>query len=430
MTTFERFERDIPELMTDLAPARVPDYFDSMLRETARHRQRPAWSYLERWLPMGVLARTAPVRPFSWRPILILALIGALIAAGFALYVGSRQAPLPPPFGVAGNGVLMFRDLDGSVRSIDPSTMTQATIAAASDGLGDPVPSRNGRRIAFVPSSVNASSIIISGIDGSQRSVLGGEYRDIEMVDWSPDDAHIAIVANNDGLKAITIAATDGSSAKTLSLERDVWKSRYLPDGRLAFIAAEQPGQLCPASDPTSAPCALFVVNPDGTGLKRLQSAADFQGLGVDPSADGTKLVYVEWASGAPGRLHVVDLGSGGDRLLPVEGFPAEYNINRAWFSPDGTSILFDLFEAEGDHWAVVPADGGPFVRIGPEWPGDTPEASWAPDGRSVLARYPTSSPASELWFLDATGNGVDQRLEVDIPSMPAWQRVATQRGT
>ena len=28
MTTFERFERAIPELMTELSPARVPDYFD------------------------------------------------------------------------------------------------------------------------------------------------------------------------------------------------------------------------------------------------------------------------------------------------------------------------------------------------------------------------------------------------------------------
>src|SRR6188508_2102584 len=52
MTTFERFERSIPELMTELAPARVPDYFDDMLRETASHGQRPAWSFPERCLPM------------------------------------------------------------------------------------------------------------------------------------------------------------------------------------------------------------------------------------------------------------------------------------------------------------------------------------------------------------------------------------------
>ena len=58
MTAFDRFERAIPELMTELAPSHVPDYFDDLLQQTARTRQRPAWSALERWLPMDVaLAR-------------------------------------------------------------------------------------------------------------------------------------------------------------------------------------------------------------------------------------------------------------------------------------------------------------------------------------------------------------------------------------
>ena len=43
MTAFDRIEPRIPELMDELAPAQVPDYFDDMLRQTARTRQRPAW---------------------------------------------------------------------------------------------------------------------------------------------------------------------------------------------------------------------------------------------------------------------------------------------------------------------------------------------------------------------------------------------------
>ncbi len=54
---FDRFEREIPDLMEELAPTRRPDYFDEMLRATAAARQRPAWSSLERWLPMGEIAR-------------------------------------------------------------------------------------------------------------------------------------------------------------------------------------------------------------------------------------------------------------------------------------------------------------------------------------------------------------------------------------
>ena len=60
MTAFDRVERHLPELIDELAAAGVPDYFDDMLRTTTQARQRPAWSTLERWLPMGVIARPAP----------------------------------------------------------------------------------------------------------------------------------------------------------------------------------------------------------------------------------------------------------------------------------------------------------------------------------------------------------------------------------
>jgi hypothetical protein len=102
MTTFDRFERSIPELMTELAPARVPEYLDDMLRQTAGATQRPAWSFPERWLPVEITARPLSMRSFPWRPVLVLALVVALIAAGLALYAGSQNR-VPTPFGPAGN---------------------------------------------------------------------------------------------------------------------------------------------------------------------------------------------------------------------------------------------------------------------------------------------------------------------------------------
>ncbi len=62
MTTFDRIEPRLPELIDELAAASVPDYFDDLLRATAGAKQRPAWSSLERWLPMGVIARPRPRR--------------------------------------------------------------------------------------------------------------------------------------------------------------------------------------------------------------------------------------------------------------------------------------------------------------------------------------------------------------------------------
>jgi Tol biopolymer transport system component len=429
MSTFDRFEREIPELMTELAPARIPDYVDDMLRQTATHRQRPAWSYPERWLPVEITARPLAMRSLPWRPLAILALIVLVVAAGVMAYVGS-QTRLPPPFGVAGNGLLLYRDADGAIVSVDPTTGSRATVVPASGSLGDPEVSRDGRRIAVVRfGETRPGQIFVAGIDGSKRIALAGEYREIDAVDWSPDDTHLAIVSNVAGLQTITVAATDGSASRSLSLDRQVAEIEYLPDGRLALMAADRPGDICPADDPTRSPCALFVVNPDGTGLDRLIAADAFHGINtISPAPDGTTILWVEWKTGAEGRLHRFDLTTRTDRRIADDAFQTPYSINRAWFSPDGRSILFDLFETDGDHWAVIPTVGGSPVRIGQKWPRNGPEAAWSPDGRSVIARYPTSDTSGELWLLDGTGGGGDRRLEVEVPYLPIWQRIAPGR--
>ena len=90
MTAFDRIERRLPELIDELASAGVPDYFDDMLQQTAQARQRPAWSSLERWLPMGVIARPLPIRPIPWRLIAVAAILVLLVAATL-VYVGSRR---------------------------------------------------------------------------------------------------------------------------------------------------------------------------------------------------------------------------------------------------------------------------------------------------------------------------------------------------
>ena len=60
MSAFDRsgrLQQELPDLLTDIAAPQVPDYADDLLARTAVTRQRPRWTFLERWLPMGVIAR-------------------------------------------------------------------------------------------------------------------------------------------------------------------------------------------------------------------------------------------------------------------------------------------------------------------------------------------------------------------------------------
>ena len=61
MMPTDRFERQLPALLEDLAEPRTPDYLDDLLWQTAHTSQRPAWTFLERWLPMADIATTARV---------------------------------------------------------------------------------------------------------------------------------------------------------------------------------------------------------------------------------------------------------------------------------------------------------------------------------------------------------------------------------
>src|SRR5215210_4070049 len=98
MTMPDRLERRLPELLEDLAAPHVPEYFSDTLAQTARTPQRPAWTSLERWLPVDIAARAPTGVPrFPYRTILLIALVATLVAAA-ALVAGSRLVRTPNPF--------------------------------------------------------------------------------------------------------------------------------------------------------------------------------------------------------------------------------------------------------------------------------------------------------------------------------------------
>jgi virginiamycin B lyase len=138
MTAFDRLEARIPELMDELAPARVPDYFDDMLRQTAGTRQRRAWLSIERWVPVGVIARSAPVRQIPWRLIAIAAVVVLAAAAALVLIAGSWRRTPPAPFGPVSRvqaGELVsprwFAADDTSLWVHEPTSMVRVDLATS-----------------------------------------------------------------------------------------------------------------------------------------------------------------------------------------------------------------------------------------------------------------------------------------------------------
>ena len=125
MSTTDRVERDITAWFGETAAPATPDYTDDILRQTARSRQRPRWTFSERWLPMSVITfGRVNLRPVPWRTVGLLAVLGLLLAVAAALYVGSQPQRLPPPFGAAANGLVAYSK-DGDIFTVDPSLASE-----------------------------------------------------------------------------------------------------------------------------------------------------------------------------------------------------------------------------------------------------------------------------------------------------------------
>ena len=114
MTTNDVFGRNLSTWLHEDAEHHVPDHLAEVLQRTAATRQRPAWSSLERWLPMDTTLRPRMVMlPRASRLLLVAALLVALAAVAI-IAIGSWQSRLPDPFGLARNG-LIVTSRDGDI---------------------------------------------------------------------------------------------------------------------------------------------------------------------------------------------------------------------------------------------------------------------------------------------------------------------------
>src|SRR4051812_26563303 len=91
MNRTDRFDDLISDWLHADAEHRVPEHLDAVLRRTRTERQHPAWSSLQRWFPMDMVATG---RGTNLRPIAALLVIGTVIAAVLGVaYVASQPKP-------------------------------------------------------------------------------------------------------------------------------------------------------------------------------------------------------------------------------------------------------------------------------------------------------------------------------------------------
>ena len=380
------------------AAHRVPDHLDAVLRRTRSERQRPAWSSLERWLPMQTTLRLTPVPRIAW----LLALVVLTIAlVGATLLVASRPR-LPQPFGPARNGAIVSSH-DGDIYALDPVTHAPRLLVGGDPLDFGPSYSRDGTKLMFLrspasPTATSGLTLMIANSDGTGVHAASPEVQGLDWVDWSPDSRQVAFLSRpaGNGPGRINIVNVDGSGLTTLAVGRPAnFVSWVPPNGGEILFRGEQLSSTDPAT-------GLFAVHPDGTGLRPLTSRPasdgnDFGSPAVSP--DGSLATYCDNAVIA--RIHVLDLRTGVDRILPdPDGFTSQRGL--ANFSPDGRLVGYVRYYTIDNTYQLVvaPSDGsGTGTPIGPRLPAPSGDINYAftPDGSAIVAAYGNDGAARLL---------------------------------
>lgn len=389
------------------------------LAATRRVGQRPAWTLLERWLPMQLtMARTR-----SQRPILALVTLALLMLALFAaaLYIGSLRLQSPPPFR---NGAIVYEQ-DGDLFMADQLDGTSRALVAGPAEDSDPIFSNQGDRIAFIRDTPNDSKIVMAvAIDGSDVKELATLPGLVERLDWSPDGSALLARSRFPGPTEIHLINSDGSGYRTLDFGPTVYglSASWRPDGRhIAFVG----GQVVPPDVYNDDADEVFIADADGTNVRSLAIGSVGR---VAWSADGKHLSFV-----SPGDdIGVADIDQNGAvtdlrRLNLVVEFPPS-GSGLMW-SPDGSQLAFVQMVDSVPRAGLVNADGSGYRLVGPEGSNHRAlDIIWAPDGRSlVIFEHPLGvrgvpvGPMANVWSVDvATG----EQTEVQTP-VESWQRLA-----
>ena len=424
----DRFQRELPGILTAIASPQVPDYVDDLLAQAAATRQRPRWTFLERWFPMGAIAQRAYFPTVPWRPILVVAVLILLAVA--ALLVAGSQPAVPAPFGPARNGALAFGNGDISLRDgIDGSS--KVVLGGPTDDFAATF-TRDGTRLLFLRRTEGIAEtaserlqMLAADRDGSNVVEITPPLVAPDWMDFAPDDGSVVLISGDPTIAQYLFIADLRNPGELRPVEvGDPPMSASTPNflgpagAEIVFRGRTLAGD--------ASRTGIFAVRPDGSGLRAITPTdgdPDIDYLHPQPSPDGRFVAYTAWDGNASAlKIHLVDLRSGDDQILTRIG----HSEGWATFSPDSKQVVFRSETPGRNQMKVAPVDGrGPSVDIGPNSPVFGEQfagGTFSPDGKWVIVTDPSSN---ETRLVDATTGGEGVLLPWSAADVTSWQRLA-----
>ena len=288
-----------------------------------------------------------------------------------------------------------------------------AALGAASAVVVAPAASAGGYAspaFVFTSDRDGDSEIFVRYTDGSVRRLTRNGVADFGAA-WSPDGRRLAFSRQVGEGTALFVMNADGSGARRLTspvttpeglLSFDV-SPAWSPDGRqLAFSSNRRGG----GPD-------IWRIRLDGTGLVRVTGGAAYVGDTNPTWSPDARWLWFDTDRNGDFNRELYRVRPDGTSLQRMTRTPDNVDDAAADFSPDGSRIVFISTRANGSQDLYTLRPDGTGVR-----PLGTPTAGqdevfprWTANARAVLHwRFGTADdPRERIWLVDA--DGTDRRV-------------------
>ncbi|HZR25893.1 MAG TPA: hypothetical protein VFA59_20000 [Vicinamibacterales bacterium] len=269
---------------------------------------------------------------------------------------------------------------------------------------------RDGERMTGTVEKREVKEIYISDYDGeNQRRVTVGKTLNITPR-WSPDSQAIAYTSYRRGPPEIFISFIYKGTLEEATKGDKVgqnWLPAWSPDGqRLAFGSTRDGG-----------PSQIYVMNKDGSGLRRLTND---RWVNTTPtwSPSGTQIAFVSDRTGNP-QIYLMNADGVGSitRISTSEG----YADKPSWSPPPFNEIAYAAKTGPGQDIKIVDMTTRA-VRQLTFGEGTNESPAWAANGRH-LAFMSTRSGKSQIFTIDRMGQRLKQITKAGNNQQPDWSR-------
>ena len=278
----------------------------------------------------------------------------ATAAAGMLLLAPAVTATTPGSDGrIAYSAPVGGRHTTFAISAVDSDGGHSQQLSHPPDGVLDEQPdwSPDGQRVAFERCGVRCAIYVVDAAGSGLHRVGPACNRKPPACEdrvrpvWSPDGRSIAFTRYSGRVRhgqiarsELSVMRADGGGVRAitrLSAARpyrvDIGRAAWAPDGsRLAFALERGKKK------------ALFVINADGSGLKRLTAwslrAADHP----DFSPDGQRILFGAGSRGAQDRGgNLYSIGAGGTGLVKLTSSGRREEILPGSFAPSGSHVVY-----------------------------------------------------------------------------------------